>query len=67
VPQGTCTWQFNFKFDVNNEKKLNASIKVLREAGINFDMHESIGIDAQLFAQYLTTSGLVFNDDVTWI
>ena len=67
TPQGTCTWQFNFKFDVDKEKSLRASIKVLREAGINFDMHKTSGIDKNLFGQYFITSGLVFNEDVAWI
>lgn len=67
VPPGPCTWQFNFKFDVDTEKSLKQSIDVLREAGINFPLHKTKGIDHMLFAEYFLTSGLVLNDELTWI
>ena len=67
TPPGPCCWQFNFKYDVDNDKSLETSINVLRQAGINFDLHKTNGIDHITFAEYFLTSGMVFNEDTTWI
>lgn len=40
---------------------------MLQDAGINFDLHKSKGIDHMLFAEYFLSSGLAFNDNTTWI
>lgn len=67
LPPGTIAWQFNFRFDVDTEKSAKSSMNVLREAGINFEKHKNEGIDHNTFSEYFITSGLIFNEDVTWI
>ena len=67
MPAGPCTWQFNFKFDIDKEKYKKNSIDILKEAGINFPKHKTDGIDPLTFGEYFLTSGLVFNDDLVWI
>jgi CCR4-NOT transcription complex subunit 7/8 len=67
VPPGPCTWQFNFEFNIDEDKSLKQSMDVLKDAGIKFPLLKTHGIDIMLFAEYFLTSGLVFNDDLTWI
>jgi len=67
MPPGVGTWQFNFRFDLNNDLYLKESIEMLSEAGIKFDQHATKGIDPQLFSEYLIASGLVLNEDIKWI
>ena len=38
------TWQFNFKFDLKNDKFSEESIKLLKNSGINFENLEKNGI-----------------------
>lgn len=66
-PPGPCCWQFNFRYDVDTDKSVKSSINVLREAGIKFDLHKSIGIDHALFSEYFMSSGMICNPDTTWI
>lgn len=66
-PPGPCCWQFNFKFDKSTEKSAEISIKVLIDAGINFEKHRTNGIDHLDFAYYFLTSGLVLSEDIKWI
>jgi CCR4-NOT transcription complex subunit 7/8 len=40
---------------------------VLKECGLDFQRHKSEGIPHKLFAEYLITSGLVFNPNNHWI
>jgi CCR4-NOT transcription complex subunit 7/8 len=62
-----CTWQFNFRFSVNEDMYAPDSIELLAKSGIDFQRHEEIGIIPQDFAELLITSGLVLNEDVKWI
>ncbi len=66
-PQPTSTWQFNFKYDIKTDRFSNASMKMLVNSGINFDLHQRRGITMECFGEYLMTSGLVLNDNVHWI
>ena len=66
-PPGTCTWQFNLHFDVEKDQHSNESISMLYNSGIDFNLMKSKGIPHLLFAEYLTTSGLVLNERITWI
>eukprot|EP00039_Didymoeca_costata_P019227 m.336707 g.336707 ORF g.336707 m.336707 type:complete len:271 (+) comp17938_c0_seq1:202-1014(+) len=66
-PHPVCTWQFNFKFDLNNEMFADDSIDLLQRSGINFQRHEQEGIEHMQFAELLMTSGLVLTDDTYWI
>ena len=65
-PEGSC-WQFNFKFDLNNEKFSNQSISILSNSGIDFLNLKNKGIPYNLFAEYFIISGLVLNDNIHWI
>lgn len=43
------------------------SIDLLDKSGIKFQKHLENGIDPLIFAELLTTSGVVLVDDITWI
>ena len=62
-----CTWEFNFKFSLDDDMYAEESINLLKKAGQDFDKHQRDGIDVHLFASLLITSGLTFNDDVYWV
>ena len=64
---GYCTWQFNFKFNINTDMFAQDSIDLLKNSGIQFDKHEEDGIDPYDFAELLMTSVIVLNDNVKWI
>ena len=66
-PPGTCTWQFNLHFDVDNDQHSNDSISMLYNSGIDFKLMKNKGIHHSLFAEYLIISGLVLNEKITWI
>lgn len=61
------TWQFNFKFSVNEDLYAQDSIDFLRDCGIDFERHTSQGIDPAEFAMLMTTSGIVLNDEINWL
>lgn len=67
TPPGDCCWQFNFKFDKDSEKSADASIRVLMDAGIDFEKHRTIGIDHMDFAYAFLGSGMVLSPEVHWI
>ncbi|KAL1991662.1 hypothetical protein VTN49DRAFT_4970 [Thermomyces lanuginosus] len=62
-----CTWQFNFKFSLEDDMYAQESTSMLAKAGIDFAMHEKNGIDPFDFGALLISSGLVLVDDVHWI
>ncbi|KAK4051262.1 CCR4-NOT core DEDD RNase subunit [Microbotryomycetes sp. JL221] len=64
---GVCTWQFHFKFSVNDDMYAPESIDLLVKSGINFKRHEDHGINVEHFGELLISSGLVLLDDVQWI
>ncbi|KAF4625937.1 hypothetical protein G7Y89_g12224 [Cudoniella acicularis] len=66
-PSVPCTWQFNFKFSLENDMYSEASAEALRIAGLNFDRLETDGIDPFEFGALLISSGLVCDEDVRWI
>lgn len=66
-PACAATWQFNLKFDLNNDQFSNESIALLTNSGINFDILESHGIPVEVFSEYLITSGLIVNEDLHWV
>ncbi|KAG0304558.1 CCR4-NOT transcription complex subunit 8 [Linnemannia gamsii] len=67
VPKDACTWQFNFKFNLNDDMYAQDSIDLLIKSGINFQKHEDLGIDIHRFGELLISSGFVLLDDVKWI
>lgn len=62
-----ATWQFNFKFNLNEDMFAQDSIDLLTSSGIQFKRHEEEGIDHEEFAELLTTSGIVLSDHVRWL
>ncbi|CRG87162.1 CCR4-NOT transcription complex subunit 7 [Talaromyces islandicus] len=62
-----CTWQFNFRFSLDEDMYAQDSTSMLAKAGIDFSMHEKNGIDPFEFGSLLMSSGLVLLDDVHWI
>lgn len=66
-PPGICTWQFNLKFDVHKDRSSESSIELLRNAGINFNNLQEFGIDPIKMADLFISSGLAFDEDITWV
>ncbi|KAJ1911258.1 CCR4-NOT core DEDD RNase subunit [Tieghemiomyces parasiticus] len=66
-PPEACTWQFNFKFDLDEDMYAQDSIDLLTNSGIDFHKNKDHGIDPAHFGELMTTSGLVLMDDVKWI
>jgi len=66
-PQDVCTWQFNFRFSVNDDMYAPESIELLQKSGIDFQRHEEMGIFPNDFAELIISSGLVLSDETRWI
>lgn len=64
---GVCTWQFNFKFELREDMYAEDSIELLRNAGLDFNVHAARGIAMEAFGEAIMTSGLVLMDEVRWI
>ncbi|KAJ7195464.1 ribonuclease H-like domain-containing protein [Mycena pura] len=62
-PQEASTWQFNFRFSINDDMYAPDSIELLQKSGIDFQRHEEIGIVPNEFAELMITSGLVLSED----
>lgn len=62
-----CTWQFNFSFSLKDDMYSQASIESLTQAGVDFQMLQTDGIDPFEFGALLISSGLVCDEDVHWI
>ncbi|TRM60482.1 ribonuclease H-like domain-containing protein [Schizophyllum amplum] len=67
MPPEPSTWQFNFRFSINEDMYSPDSIELLRKSGIDFQRHEEQGINPNDFAELMITSGLVLSPDTTWI
>mmetsp|Transcript_337 Transcript_337/g.797 ORF Transcript_337/g.797 Transcript_337/m.797 type:complete len:329 (+) Transcript_337:122-1108(+) len=65
--EGCPCWQFNFKFDMNDDMFAQDSIDLLVNSGISFADHASRGIDPHRFGELLMVSGLVLDDRVKWV
>lgn len=66
-PEGVVAWQFNFKFNLQEDMYAQDSIDLLKDAGIDFARHEDDGIDVNYFGELMITSGLVLVDNVRWV
>jgi CCR4-NOT transcription complex subunit 7/8 len=64
---GCPCWQFNFKFDLEDDMFAQDSIDLLIKSGISFDDHAKRGIDPLFFGELLMVSGLVLDDHVKWV
>lgn len=67
MPTPISTWQFNLKFDLNEDQHAKESIEILKEAGISFEELATKGINDIKFADLLLSSGLVLNEEISWI
>uniref|UniRef100_A0A7E4VVK5 poly(A)-specific ribonuclease n=1 Tax=Panagrellus redivivus TaxID=6233 RepID=A0A7E4VVK5_PANRE len=65
-PKGDI-WQFNFKFTTEKDMYSIESVNLLRRSGIDFEKNRTLGIRLEEFGALLTTSGLVANEEVTWL
>eukprot|EP00339_Tiarina_fusa_P025228 CAMPEP_0117006234 /NCGR_PEP_ID=MMETSP0472-20121206/6537_1 /TAXON_ID=693140 ORGANISM="Tiarina fusus, Strain LIS" /NCGR_SAMPLE_ID=MMETSP0472 /ASSEMBLY_ACC=CAM_ASM_000603 /LENGTH=164 /DNA_ID=CAMNT_0004707645 /DNA_START=18 /DNA_END=509 /DNA_ORIENTATION=- len=65
-PRGPCSWQFNFTFNLEKDIYAEASIDLLKNAGIDFAKLAKDGIDVAEFGYHLISSGLVLNDSIKW-
>eukprot|EP00662_Eupelagonemidae_sp_cell21_P042449 gene42449-7091_t len=68
APEGRCsTFQVNFTFDLDMDMYAIDSIELLGSSGIDFEQLRMRGCDSIRFAELLIASGLVLNDEVTWV
>ena len=66
-PSPCCTWQFNFKFNLEEDMYATPAIELLQQSGIDFSRFNSDGINVFDFSQLLYTSGLVMNKDICYV
>ncbi|XP_014355608.2 CCR4-NOT transcription complex subunit 7 [Papilio machaon] len=67
TPPGCTTWQFNFKFNLQEDMYAQDSIDLLQNSGLQFREHEEHGIEPLEFAELLMTSGIVLMDNISWL
>ncbi|MCJ1314374.1 hypothetical protein MMC25_008056 [Agyrium rufum] len=61
------SWQFNFKFSLEDDMYSQESIDFLQAAGMNLELNQAEGIDPKKFGALMMSSGLVQEDDVHWL
>ena len=62
-----CTWVFNFHFNLDEDMYAESSIELLKNSGVDFQRHLEMGIQLEHFGALLTSSGLVFLEEVNWL
>jgi len=68
VPEsGPSTWQFNFRFNLTEDMYAEDSVDLLQNSGIQFEKHETEGIDPIAFAELMLISGLCLSEDIKWL
>ena len=65
--EGPCTWQFNFRFSLDEDAYAQESIDLLSKSGLDFTSHQRRGISVDHFGCLLIQSGLVMMSGITWI
>jgi CCR4-NOT transcription complex subunit 7/8 len=66
-PKPISTWQFNFKFNIDEDMHTTDAIELLQQSGIDFKRFNNEGISPFDFTQLLYTSGLVLNEKITYL
>ncbi|KZV46578.1 ccr4-associated factor [Dorcoceras hygrometricum] len=67
-PDRCFIWEFNFRdFDISSDDYAPKSIDLLRHQGIDFESTRQFGVSASRFAELMMSSGLVSNENVTYI
>ncbi|KAL9710923.1 CCR4-NOT core DEDD RNase subunit [Leucoagaricus gongylophorus] len=66
-PEECGTWQFNFKFNLDDDMYAPESVDLLQKSGLEFRQHAEYGISPNSFAELMITSGLVLMPDTRWI
>merc|ERR1711971_1212778 len=54
-------------FHMKDDMYAQDSIELLIRSGIDFDAHDTKGIDVEVFGELLISSGLVLTDEVHWV
>ena len=67
TPEKVNSWQFNFKFNEEEDIQNIDSIKLLGKFHLKFEEHLKSGINPFDFAQLCYTSGLIMNDKITYL
>jgi CCR4-NOT transcription complex subunit 7/8 len=60
-------WNFNMSFSTKKDVYSMLSLEILQDAGIRFAEHRDHGIEPAHFGELIISSGLVLDEDVTWI
>lgn len=55
------------EFRLSDDMYAQDSIELLKQSGIDFAQNETRGIDVRQFGEVLTVSGVVLNEDVSWL
>ncbi|KAI3471892.1 hypothetical protein Pfo_028580 [Paulownia fortunei] len=67
-PDRRFIWEFNFRdFDISRDDHAPNSIDLLRHQGINFESTRQFGVSTSRFAELMMSSGLLCNENVTYI